>query len=247
MVTLRIEPSVTVITPSIANPYLVQAIESVTNQTYNNVKHLVVADGREYFQKILNLPIVIQDGNNLTITSVPFNTGGNGQNGQRIYAAFAHLINTDYICFLDEDNWLDKDHVASLIDLCVSGNHAFTHSLRKVYVKDKYLADDCCEAIGRWPIAWSDGTQHLVDTSAYCFKTDFLKQVSYLWNSGGWGEDRRFFMALKDKVSYGTTGLHTLNYRLPNMELAYGGDYDIFEKGNEIIRNQHEGKYPWQK
>lgn len=46
--------------------------------------------------------------------------------------------------------------------------------------------------------------------------------------------------------NYGTTGLHTLNYKLPNMEKAYGGDYEFFKKGNEAIKQKY-GSYPWLK
>lgn len=242
---LRIEPSAIVLTPSIGQKYLLRAIESVKNQTYKNLKHLVIADGREYQQKILDLSI--EEDHDLTVTSVPFNTGGNGANGQHIYAAYPHLVSAEYVLFLDEDNWWDENHVQSLIDLCEQKNLHWAHSLRKVYVEDEYLADDCCEAIGRWPIAWSEGTSHLVDTSSYCFKTPFLRQVSHIWNAGNtWGEDRRFFMAIKDKTNYATTGLHTLHYRLPDMQKAYGGQMDIFEKGNQLTKQTY-GAYPWLK
>lgn len=250
---LRIEPSVIVITPSVGSPTLVRAIESVKNQDYNNLKHLVVADGREYFQKILNLPIPIEDGDRLTITSAPFNTGRGQDNvqgfyGHRIFAAYPHLVNEDYILFLDDDNWLEPNHVNTLVDLCEKENLDFTHSLRKVYENDEFLAEDSCEAIGRWPIAWSPKgqEQYLVDTSSYCFKQSWLIQVSQLWHSG-WGSDRRFFMSVKGFAKYNTTGLHTLNYSLPDMDKAYGGQRDIFAKYNEIMKQTHGGKYPWQK
>jgi hypothetical protein len=69
-----------------------------------------------------------------------------------------------------------------------------------------------------------------------------------LWHSG-WGGDRRFFKIIKDNpsINYDTTGLHTLNYILPNMDEAYGGDYDFFDKGNEEVRKFYNGKFPWEK
>lgn len=247
---LRIEKSAIVITPTVGSLTLVRAIESVKAQTYNNLKHLVVADGREYFQKVLNLPIPIDDGNRLTITSAPFNTGqgsGNTQGfyGHRIFAAYPHLVNEDYILFLDDDNWWEPNHVQTLIDLCEEKQLDFTHSLRNVFVDDKFLAEDKCEAIGRWPIAWFDGNQYLVDTSSYCFKRDWLIHACHLWH-WSWGGDRRFFMIVKDQTKYETTGLHTLNYTLPCMDKAYGGDWDIFDKGNELVKQKY-GDYPWLK
>ena len=49
---LNIEKSVTVITPTIGQEYLTQAIESVNTQTYKNIKHLVIVDGPEYLNKV---------------------------------------------------------------------------------------------------------------------------------------------------------------------------------------------------
>lgn len=243
---LRIEPSAIVITPTIAKTSLVKAVESVEKQTYKNLQHLVVADGRDYFQKVLNLSIPVSDGSRLTITSVPFNTGGSGFYGHRILAAYPHLVDHDYVLFLDDDNWWSEDHVRTLIDLCESRNLDFTHSLRKVYVDGEFLADDCCEAIGRWPIAWTNGKDHLVDTSSYCFRRSWLIRHCQLWHNG-WGADRLFFNAVKLNARYDTTGLHTLHYELPDMNKAYGGDTTIFAKYNQDMKSQHGGKYPWQR
>lgn len=250
---LRIEPSVIVITPTVGSPTLVRAVDSVKAQDYKNLKHLVVADGREYFQKVLNLPLPVEGGNRLTITSAPFNTGRGQDNvqgfyGHRIFAAYPHLVNEDYILFLDDDNWWESNHVSSLVDLCEKENLDFSHSFRKVYDKDEFLAEDNCESIGRWPVVWfpDDQKQYLVDSSSYCFKRSWLIQVSQLWHSG-WGGDRRFFMTIKDIAKYNTTGLHTLNYSLPDMDKAYGGQVDIFQKGNEMMKQKYNGSYPWLK
>ena len=239
---LRIEKSAVVITPSIAKPSLVKAVESVENQTYSNLTHLVVVDGAQYMNHVGILPIQVHD--RLFVTTTPYNTGANGFYGHRILAAYPHLVNHDYILFLDDDNWFDENHVRSLIDLCEEKNLDFTHSLRKVYVNGKFLADDCCESIGRWPIAWTK-SDHLVDTSSYCFRREWLIQYCHLWHSG-WGGDRRFFHLVKETAKYDTTGLHTLHYELPDMNAAYGGKTDIFEEYNELMKQKNGGVYPWQ-
>ena len=42
-----------------------------------------------------------------------------------------------------------------------------------------------------------------------------------------------------------TTGIHTLCYRLPDMQKAYGGDMTFFERGNAAVKEYYGGKYPW--
>ena len=39
----------------------------------------------------------------LKVHQLPENTGSNGFNGHRIYAACSHLVNADYVLLLDED------------------------------------------------------------------------------------------------------------------------------------------------
>lgn len=243
---LRIEKSVVVITPTIGLPALSKAMESVANQTYKNITHLVVIDGRDYFEKVLKSTPILD---NVVITTAPYNTGGNGYYGHRIYAAYSHLVDHDYIAYLDEDNWFDPNHIETLVNTLETKDYDWVHSLRKVYVENEYLADDCCESIGRYPIWFSqpDNPQHLVDTSSYLFKRDFITKVSSHWH-WGWGGDRRFFTIITKGLNhnnYGTSGQHTLNYKLPDMNRAYGGDFKFFEKGNAAIKQQYGGKYPW--
>ena len=193
---LVIEKPVTVITPSVGSPKLLDAIESVKNQTYK-CKHLVVIDGFEHQQKLWDM----KDGETkyeVDFVVTPENTGMTGGNfyGHRIYAAYPHLINSDYILFLDEDNWYEPDHVASLIETIEKKNLDFSYSLRKIYSTDKkYLCDDNCESLGKWPIFMSrsspHGPQFLIDTSSFCFKREFIQKTCHFWHTG-WGGDRHF-------------------------------------------------------
>lgn len=239
--------SICVLTPSMAEDTLQQAMDSVRDQRLSSdmeLEHLIVFDGEKAWAdaeyKFAWTP-------NSQITRTPFNTGSGGWYGHRILAAYPHLVNHDYILFLDADNWYDPEHVASLVNLCKTKNLDFTYSLRKVYEGDKFLDHDCCEAIGRWPIAWmpENQPQYLVDTSAYCFKREWLIRHCQIWHFG-WGGDRHFFMNVMPSSNYDTSGLPTLNYRLPDMDKAYGGDREIFKKGNAMIQKRYNG-FPWKK
>jgi len=252
--------SATVLTPTIGHDTLGKCIQSVDNQDYENLQHLVVIDGPEYFDAAMNETMISHEKSRTQFTVTPENTGGvfPGYYGHRIYAAYPHLLNSDYILFLDEDNWYDPNHVSSLIELCERKNYDWAFSLRNIYTKnEQFLDPDCCESIGLWPIYWSLGheqNQFLVDTSSYCFRRDWLIKHCHHWHSG-WGGDRRFFSIIKElciskafvsinPISYGTTGLHTLNYRLDDVPEKKYGSLDFFKKGNDIIR-KHYGEYPW--
>jgi glycosyltransferase involved in cell wall biosynthesis len=241
---LKIEKSAVIITPTIGKPQLNRCMRSVATQTYGNLKHLIVIDGGKYWQDAQKVMCIDTEKSNVVVTTSPENTGANGMYGHRIYAAFPHLVNEDYVFFLDEDNWLEPDHVSSLVDLIEKENLDFAHSLRSVYHCGELLAEDNCEAIGRWPVAWNS-SQHLVDTSTYAFRREWLINVCQIWH-WGWGGDRRFFMSVKDHAKYNTTGLHTMNYELPDMDKFYGGHVGIFKEYNEKMKQNYGGKYPWQ-
>lgn len=241
---LRIEKEVVVITPTIGNPVVSKAIESVREQTYKNLKHLVVVDGPEHLPKAIEVVGRYFDCN--TIVSVsPENTGANGFNGQRIYAAYPHLVNADYIFFLDQDNWYEPDHVRTLVDLIEEENLHWAHSLRKIYKnEDEYVNDDNCESLGKWPIFFThDNPQYLVDTSSFAFTKDFINKTSHLWHSGPWGEDRRYLNAVRDHSRWNTTGKHTLCYRLGGNPNSVKEDF--FAEGNAVMRKIYGEKFPW--
>jgi glycosyltransferase involved in cell wall biosynthesis len=246
-------PSVAVITPTTGKSSLSRAMRSVANQTFKNVHHYIVVDGPDFFEKAFESMECAPDSDtNFSIHVSPCNTGAGGFYGHRIYAAYPHLLNEDYIAFLDDDNWFEPNHIESLVTTIQKDNLAWAHSLRKVWINsENFLADDKCESIGRWPIWFTQensAKDWLVDTSSFCFRRSFLIHVCQLWHSG-WGGDRRFFKIIKDNpgAKYDTTGIHTMNYILPDMNKAYGGDLDFFHRGNKEVQKFYGGKYPWEK
>lgn len=236
-----IEKSVTVITPTIGSDKLADAMESVSSQTYKNIKHLIVIDGHDYTDKAMTICRKYPQSH---VMQLPYNTGANGFYGHRVYAGVPHLINTDYIFFLDEDNWYDPDHVATLVDTLEKNSLAFAYSLRKIYSPDKkFVCDDNCESLGKWPIWFThNNPQYLIDTSSFAFRSDFLIQTSHLWHSG-WGGDRRYFYSVKDSVPHDTSGKHTLCYRLDGNPNSVNAEF--FEQGNTEQNKIYKGNFPW--
>ena len=236
--------SVLVITPTTGSMELVDAIHSVRDQTID-VDHLIVCDGDQFKEKTWHIVNKICEGSGAQACYLPYNTGGAGFYGHRIMAAFSHLINHDYVLFLDQDNWFDPDHVETLVNECEKYKFDWAYSLRKIYSKDKeYLCDDNCESLGRWPV-WVNPDAYLIDSSSYCFRTEFIRSVGHIWHHG-WGADRRFYTVLKDHLkhnNYGCTGKHTLAYRLGGNEGSV--NHEFFKEGNMKTHTIYDGKLPW--
>lgn len=235
--------SVVVITPTIGLKSLRKAIDSVAAQTYQKVRHLVVVDGEDYFGDTIFNPDL--DDVKADFEILRTNTGKNGFYGHRIYAAFSHLVNEDYVFFLDEDNWYESAHVEHLVDTLQNNDFAF--SLRNIYDENEnFLFQDNCESLGKWPI-WCSKNDYMVDTSAYAFDREFLIKVAHFWHYG-YGGDRRFFNIVRggNGIRYDTSGQYTLNYRLGSSSTSASPQF--FEAGNaETQKLKVNNKYPWEK
>ena len=177
-----------VITPTTGADVLMDAIRSVQNQTVH-VDHLVVCDG-EKFRDQTNQVI---EGTDVQVCYLPFNTGGGGFYGHRIMAGFSHLVNHDYILFLDQDNTFAPDHVESLVDIIKRFKYDWAHSLRTINDKDgNFICEDNCESLGRWPV-WVKSDQYLIDTSSYCFTKPFLRMVGHICDYRDWEKGYCYF------------------------------------------------------
>jgi len=246
---INVLKSVTVVTPTVGSEKLADAIRSVADQTHKNIQHLLVIDGAEFVDKVVPYAIT-EKGFTGDIMILPYNVGANGWYGHRVYAAIGHLINTDYVAFLDEDNWYAPDHIASLVD-CIQEEPGaeFVYSYRKVWTADKTESlEDNCESLGMWPVWVSEQEEKLmphchVDTSSYLFKREFLINHGHMWHHG-WGADRRFFQyaTQKARVKNYSTFKHTLNYRLDGNTGSV--NLDFFKKGNKFMKKYY-GEYPW--
>ena len=233
-----------VIIPTTGSEEVIDAINSVLTQTVDT-DILLVCDGDKFRTNTEKL-IEQVSNSKVKVCYLPYNTGGSGFYSHRIIAGFSHLLEHDYVMFLDQDNWFESNHVETLVKEIKDYNFDWSYSLRKVYDKDKtFLCEDNCESLGRWP-AWVGEDVFLVDTSSYIYKRDFLEKIGHLWHHG-WGADRRFYHILKNEIqhnNYGCTGKHTLCYRLGGNEGSVNKEF--FDQGNAVMMEKYKGKYPWQ-
>src|SRR5262245_43228814 len=121
------------------------AIRSVLEQSHRDTHAYVIIDGPEFvpqFERSCgDLP-----AEQLRKTVLPENVGRNAFYGHRVFAAFSHLVNADYVLYLDQDNWFDPDHVASAIETIESQGVDWSYALRKICDRSgTFLMNDDCE------------------------------------------------------------------------------------------------------
>ena len=229
---------VAVVTPTIGSDLLKQCIESVEQQTHQDLTHYIFIDGSQYASKAKEM---IRGSFKTKVIELEENIG-KGWYGHRVYAACSFLVNADIICYLDEDNWYHPDHVADLVREIEKGVE-WAYSLRGIYNKDgSYICDDNCESLGKWSIYLNEVNYH-IDTSSYAVTKAAAIRIGQSWY-GQWGADRQFFHNLKTFYpEYGCTGKHTLCYRLEGNDESVKKDF--FKDGNEITLEKSPNGYPW--
>lgn len=232
----------TVIIPTTGAPELKSAVESVLEQTYPT-KCYVVADGRQNHSKTRIITDDFLNRKNLERCYLPLNVGASGFYGHRIYAAFTHLIDTEYVLYLDQDNVLDKDHVQTCVDTIEKNKLDWCYSLRKIIDKQgNYLCTDDCESLGKWQTY--HGINH-VDTNCYCIKTEIAIKLASAWH-GKWGQDRVFLHTIAQHFPrFECTGNYTVKYRIDGNPGSVNKEF--FDNGNKIMSEKYNGVFPWRK
>ena len=236
------KPLVTVITPTTGAPYLRQAIESVKNQTYDNIQHLVVVDGQPKGR------VIAKEYPHIDIIDLPYPTGTDRFNGHRIYGASVYLAKGDLVCFLDEDNYYDYTHIESLVDVIQRGND-WAYSLRKIVDKDgNHVCLDDCESLGKWESCIGD---YFVDVGCFFLPKMIAIQTSPIWyrkarEPGVPEVDRMLTHVLRNNnLKYDTNANYSLNYRTGNTQLSVQSEF--FLQGNKKMLKKYNGDLPWTK
>jgi glycosyltransferase involved in cell wall biosynthesis len=248
-------PSVTVITGTTGSRHLHDCLKSVQDQSYPHVEHMVVIDGPKFSAAATT--IIESAGNSRPIRTVqlPYNTGRDRFNGHRIYGAMPFLCNSNFVAYLDEDNWFNPNHIESLISLIVDHELLWAYALRNVVDQSgSIITTGDCESLGRWA-AWDAANPdhpgaHLIDVSCYMISRHLATRFSWVWNrrtrQPGVNEvDRELCRRLmKFAARFETTGQHTVNYRVGSTELSVNENY--FLRGNRIMANRYPDGLPWQ-
>lgn len=237
-------PLVTVITATTGSDLLEQNIQSIAQQTYSNLQHLVVVDGETHYKKASKNLLASND-----IIVLPYATGTDQYNGHRIYGGCTYFAKGQFITYLDEDNWVEKNHIESLIE-CIEGDiNKWAYSLRKIVdFSGNFICNDDCENLGKWKSVLND---NFVDVNCYLFPRTIALQLSPLWFRRARHPDdqpevdRIISQTLfSSDIECETNGKYTVNYRAGNRADSVNAYF--FIEGNKIMK-KHYDKFPWRK
>ena len=138
-----------VIIPSVGTDFLQEALDSIKTQTVPTDIYLV-CDNPMRDSRIQG---IVSRGHydNVYYLKLPYGVGKDGFYGHRVYSSVPALVNNQYILFLDEDNYLEPNHVESMINTIETNNLDWCYSLRRIIdVDGSYVCDDNCESLGKY-------------------------------------------------------------------------------------------------
>lgn len=232
---------------------LAHCITSVREQTYENIEHIVVVDGKERLEKSvsvynhLRFPTLPDEH----VCVLPYPTGIDRYNGHRVYGAATYFADGDFHMWLDEDNVLEPNHVESLVKLVQEKNLDWAFSFRKIIDENGlYICNDDCESLGLWASILHP-EDYFVDVNCYFIKKQVAVGISPVWyrkfrEPGQMEIDRAIATVLMHKqnnLKYDTTRDYTVKYRVGNTGLSVQREF--FEKGNAEMLRRHNGNLPW--
>ncbi|MBW4645046.1 MAG: class I SAM-dependent methyltransferase [Goleter apudmare HA4340-LM2] len=250
---------VSVITPVTGNPLMKQAIQSVQDQDYPHIEHLIVIDGQEREAAARAILEEIKFKKPQThVLCLPYATGKDGFNGHRIYGMSPFFAQGDYLAFLDEDNWYETNHISSLVQVVEEKQLDWAYSLRKIVNADgTFITYDNCESLGKWPVFYNNF--HLIDTNCYFLKKRIaLQQAHQLYmrhgeptvsESGAASVKSSAIILcnelLKAYPNCDTPGCYTVNYRAGMSKFSV--QLEFFHQGNVVMQTKYPQGFPWQK
>lgn len=233
-----------VITSTIGRPELRACIESVRQQAHK-CDHYVFVNGARHWDKAR---AILSDFPGVHAFYIPDDTGDYGAGGSMadVFAAAPFLTRADFVFYLDDDNFFDADHVASLLSLAAAHGLEWAYSLRRIVDKQgtPICDDDWC-SLGHY--SRPEIGPALVDNSCFAVSRRLAQRMALAWTAAPVVADRCFFMALKESgARAGCTGLSSVNYRIGTGTAQDGRD--AYLRSAESVRSQMPaGGFPWRK
>ena len=243
---------VSVITATTGNARLADCIESVRNQTYKNIEHVVVVDGLSRWESVSEILDALEfpNGSNEHVIVLPHPTGLNRFNGHRIYGGFSFLASGDYIAWVDDDNEFTPNHIESLVRITEEKKLDWAYSLRQIVDSEgKFICNDDCENLGKYKSVIND---HFVDVSCFFVRRELAVNIAPVWYrqarppQGVMEVDRALTAVLmheQNKLKFDTNNDYTVKYRVGSTGISVQADF--FINGNAEMLKRYAGKLPW--
>ena len=209
---------------------LSNAIDSVSNQSHQHVELIVVNDGGCAVESVIDVkdsPAISQK------KTINFES-----NQGRSAAANAGLdaATGKFIMFLDDDDWVDKDHIASLLDILVKNK-----KYKAVYSATECveMVDDCWQTNSLFDFAYDRArllVENYIPIHSVLFSRELLESGCRFDRDFEWLEDWDFWLQVSGHTEFYFLDKKSAYYRV-STQSGFGSksDDDLELKYREMI------------
>jgi len=215
---------IAVVIATVGRPTLAQAIRSIYAQRFAGRVQIMVGIDRWQGDRAGFDALVAECPSHVTLTQLDLGYSTSHRNGGLYPSSYggalktilSYAANSRHVAYLDDDNWYEPDHLATLLK-AVHGN-AWAFALRN-FIESRsgdFLCPDTWESVGPHRGVYAKAQGGFVDTNCYVIDTLKCADVFPEWAmtrfAGGTGGDRQILARLRSRP-WGATEAHTVNYR----------------------------------
>jgi len=215
---------IAVIIATVARPTLAQAIRSVYTQRFAGRVQIMVGIDRWEGDRAQFEALATECPSHIAVTQVDLGYSTSHRHGGLYPSSYggslktilSYAANSRHVAYLDDDNWYEPDHLATLLK-AVHGM-AWAFALRNFIEAGSgdLLCADTWESVGPDRGVFAKAQGGFVDTNCFVIDTQKCADVFPEWAmtrfTGGTGGDRQVLARLRGRP-WGETGEHTVNYR----------------------------------
>ncbi len=228
---------VAVIIPTVLRPTLKRAVESVFRQAFAGSIQILIGVDKALGDRATLDEIRASAPPNRAVTVLDLGYSTSARHGGlhpsgcggALRTMLSYAANSRYLAYLDDDNWWDERHVASLWAAIQGFDWAFSLRWFVDAETDRPLCVDEWESVGPAGGVFAPRLGGFVDTNCLMIDKLACEPVLRCWNipadrvGGNWGlaDDRVIFRELMGRHSVAWTRLATAYYVISPKDLLY--------------------------
>ena len=206
---------------------LIRAVKSIFDQNYTNNIQLLIGIDIDINNNYLMIKQILDNECPKNIKIVWLNLGYSTSKrhggihscyyGGSLRTVLSMLANSEFVMYLDDDDWLDKAHVSSILNVIGDNSWAFAYSIYADGNQGIGICTDELESVGVNKGVFAQSHGGFVRPSGLLINKIKLMHILHLWScspfSSGDGEDRLIFEKLRYEP-YACTQIPSVYYTL---------------------------------
>lgn len=245
---------ISVVIVTVCRDSLYRAVRSVFQQDFEGTIHLLIGVDVERYGKFSEILTILSKECPSHITLTPINLGYSTSTrhggvhscwyGGSLRTALSFLSSSEWVAYLDDDDWYEPQHLRLLKSAIGDHPWAFTLSHYADSNENKILGIDTIESVGPNKGIYKETHGGFVRPSALLLNKIQLFHLLCFWSNAlrpeGDGEDRIIFHGLLQYPKYGETHKATVNYSLDPKDEAHELRMESLNKNTQDIAAKNQ-------